>query len=149
MYQTSIRNKKKMQQFYKNKESNYDFDEENEEYAYVINTLGNCRVTVISNCGNKCIGIIRGSLRKFNNRILIEKGNIVIITKSCEVDKKVYIVHKLNPEQVNHLIQENKLSNILVNYYSCLNNSNSNINIDEVTNLVDNLNFSNDDLECI
>jgi len=147
MYQTSIRNKKKMQKFYKNKESNYDFDEENEEYAYVINTLGNCRVTVISNCGNKCIGVIRGSLRKFNNRVLIEKGNIVITTKSSEIDKKVYIVHKLNPDQVNNLIQEDKLSNILVNYYNGL--SNSNINMEEVTNLVDNLDFTNDELEDI
>lgn len=147
MYQTSIRNKKKMQMFYKNKESNYDFDEENEEYAYVINTLGNCRVTVISNSGNKCIGVIRGSLRKFNNRVLIEKGNIVITTKSSEIDKKVYIVHKLNPEQVGNLIQEDKLSNILVNYYNGL--SNSNINMEEVTNLVDNLDFTSNDLEDI
>jgi len=147
MYQTSIRNKKKKKKFNKNKENNYNFDEENEEYAYVINTLGNCRVTVISNCGNKCIGVIRGSLRKFNNRVLIEKGNIVITTKSSEIDKKVYIVHKLNPDQVNNLIQEDKLSNILVNYYNGL--SNSNINMEEVTNLVDNLDFTNDELEDI
>lgn len=147
MYQTSIRNKKKMQNFYKNKESNYDMNDEDEEYAYVTNTLGNCRVTVISNTNIKCIGIIRGSLRKFNNRVLIEKGNIVIITKSNTVDKKVYIVHKLNPEQVNNLIKDNKLSNELINYYNGLNTIN--INSDEITNLVDNLNFNeqNEEIE--
>lgn len=144
MYQTSIRNKKKMQNFYKNKESNYDIDYENEEYAYVLNTLGNCRVTVISNTNIKCIGIIRGSLRKFNNRVLIEKGNIVIITKSDVIDKKVYIVHKLNPEQVNNLIKDDKISSELVNYYNGLNTTN--INLDEISNLVDNLNF-NDEIE--
>ena len=117
MYQTSIRNKKKNQMFYKNKESSYDFDEEEEEYAYVINTLGNCRVTVITNSSIKTIGIIRGSLRNYKNRVLIEKGNIVIVSKNNETaDKKVYIVHKLNPEQINNLIAEQKLSNTIYEF---------------------------------
>ena len=70
MYQTSIRNKKKHSLFNQNKSNDYVLDEECEEYAYVIKILGNCRVIVISNSGSKNIGIIRGSLRKFNKRII-------------------------------------------------------------------------------
>ena len=59
MYQTSIRNKKKHSNFQKNKESNYILDPLNEEYAFVIKMLGNCRVQLISQSGNKAIGVIR------------------------------------------------------------------------------------------
>jgi translation initiation factor IF-1 len=122
--------------FYKNKESSYDFNEDIEEYAFVINTLGNCRVTVITNTSIKAIGIIRGSLRNYKNRVLIEKGNIVIVTKNNETaDKKVYIVHKLNPEQINSLIKEQKLSETIINYYNGIHSVN--INENEINSIND------------
>ena len=135
MYQTSIRNKKTHQNFNRNREK-IILDENEEEYAYVINMLGNCRVTLISNTGINCIGVISGSLRKFNKRVLIEKGDIVIITKSNTIDKKVYILHKLNSEQVNDLISVNGISNILISKYNCISN-----NEDCIDTLTENLNF--------
>lgn len=134
MYQTSIRNKKKHQSFNRNKEQ-YKINENEEEYAYVINMLGNCRVTLISNTGINCIGVISGSLRKFNKRVLVEKGDIVIITKSNTLDKKVYILRKLNSEQVNDLISNNLISDILINKYNCISNN------DCIDTLTENLNF--------
>ena len=80
--------------------------------------LGNCRVQVITNSGIDAIGIIRGSLRKFTKRILIEVGDIVVVSKRDFQDNKVDIVHKYNPEQVNILVLEDKLSNILCNFYN-------------------------------
>jgi initiation factor 1A len=136
MYQTSIRNKKKHQSFNRNKEK-YKLNEEEEEYAYVINMLGNCRVLLISNTGINCTGVISGNLRKFNKRVLIEKGDIVIITKSNTIDKKVYILHKLNSEQVNDLISVNGISNILISKYNCISNNND----DCIDTLTENLNF--------
>ena len=118
MYQTSIRNKKKLSLFNQNRDNDYKLEEAYEEYAYVIKILGNCRVIVIANNGCKNIGIIRGSLRKFNKRILIEKSDIVVISKRDYQVDKVDIVHKFNSEQSNNLIKENKLSNILVNLYN-------------------------------
>jgi initiation factor 1A len=140
MYQTSIRNKKKHQNFNHNKEINYILNKEEEEYAYVINMLGNCRVTLITDSGIKCIGIISGSLRKFNKRILIEKGDIVVVTKSNPNDKKVFILHKFNNEQTNNLISECKISNVLINYY---NNINLNVNSNNNEEVLENLDFSN------
>lgn len=118
MYQTSIRNKKKHMDFQNNREITYKINDEYEEYGYIINMLGNCRVTVISQTGIVCIGVICGSLRKFNKRVLIEKGDIVVITKSSPHDKKVYINYKFNGEQTNSLIEEGKLSEILINHYN-------------------------------
>ena len=71
MYQTSIRNKKKISQFNKVSNNNYIIDKEYELYAYVIKLLGNCRALVLCDDGNEAIGVIRGSMRRFNKRVLI------------------------------------------------------------------------------
>jgi initiation factor 1A len=116
-YQSSIRNKKSNKSFNKNKEVKYKINEEIEEYGIVIKLLGNCRCLVLSNNNVECIGTICGSLRKFNKRILIEKGAIVIITSPSEGNNKVIINYKLNNDQINSLIEEFKLNDKLINLY--------------------------------
>lgn len=138
MYQTSIRNKKKHSNFQKNKESNYILDPLNEEYAFVIKMLGNCRVQLISQSGNKAIGVIRGSLRKFNKRILIEKGDIVVVSNRDFQLGKVDIVHKFNCEQTQGLIKNGSINIFLSNFY----NNKKNINDEnDLTFSIDNLQF--------
>lgn len=118
MYQTSIRNKKKHVSFNRDKDINYDIDPNTEEYAFVVKLLGNCRAKILSNTGTESIGIIRGSLRKFNKRILIENGDIVVISKRDYQKEKVDIVHKFNSEQCQYLIKTEQLSQILINNYN-------------------------------
>jgi initiation factor 1A len=118
MYQTSIRNKKKKKYIYNIKTNSYELDPEIEEYAYVIKMLGNCRVSLITNTGNECIGVIRGNLKRFSNRVLIEKGDIIAVSTRDFQKNKVDIVHKFNRDQVLILISEEKISNILINYYN-------------------------------
>ena len=118
MYQASIRDKKKHQKFYHTKFDNYELNPMYEEYAYVTKMLGNCRVQLLTNTGVNAIGIIRGTLRKFNNRVIIESGDIVVISKRDYQDNKVDIVHKYNTDQVQALITDNKLSNTLCNAYN-------------------------------
>lgn len=127
MYQTSIRNKKKHVSFNRDKEINYDINPQEEEYAYVVKLLGNCRARILSNSGIESIGIIRGTLRKFSKRILVENGDIVVISKREYQRDKVDIVHKFNTEQAQHLIKTEKLSQILINCY------NKQIDIDKKT----------------
>lgn len=135
MYQSSIRDKKKFKNFNHQKEINYNINIEDEEYAYIKKLLGNCRMQVITNSGIEAIGIIRGSLRKFNKRLLIEVGDIVVISKRDYQVSKVDIVHKFNSEQVQHLISENKLSNIILNFY---NSSHSTSNDTKNDNVISN-----------
>ena len=141
-YQSSIRNKKNNKTFNKNKQIKYDFDEELEEYGFVSKMLGNCRCLVISNSNLDCIGTICGSLRKFNKRILIEKGDIVIITKPTATNTKVSINYKLNSEQISTLIYDLKLSERLANLYN--NRCTTIIDDKELNELNDELTFIDD-----
>jgi len=123
MYQTSIRNKKKISQFNKVANNNYIINKEYELYAYVIKLLGNCRVLVLCDNGNEAIGVIRGSMRRFNKRVLIETGDIIAVSKRDFQDNKVDIVHKYNTEQCKNLINEKELSYTLINAYNKVNNN--------------------------
>ena len=118
MYQTSIRNKKKNSQFNKVSNNNYIIDKEYELYAYVIKLLGNCRVLVLCDNGNEAIGVIRGSMRRFNKRVLIETGDIIAVSTREYQDNKVDIVHKYNAEQCKILINSKELSYTLINAYN-------------------------------
>jgi translation initiation factor 1A len=118
MYQTSIRNKKKNSQFNKVSNNNYTINKEYELYAYVIKLLGNCRVLVLCDNGNEAIGVIRGSMRRFNKRVLIETGDIIAVSTREYQDNKVDIVHKYNAEQCKILINDKELSYTLINAYN-------------------------------
>jgi len=117
-YQSTIRNKKTNKSFNKAKETKYEINNDCEEYGYVVKLLGNCRCHILSNSHIDCIGTICGSLRKFNKRILIEKGDIVIITQPSPNNNKVVITYKLNKDQVDNLITDNILNSKLSNMYN-------------------------------
>jgi initiation factor 1A len=118
MYQASIRDKKKHKIFNHQKNDNYELNQEYEEYAYVKKLLGNCRVHLVTASGIEAIGVIRGSLRKFSRRVIIEIGDIVVISKRDYQADKVDIVHKYNLDQVQTLIAEKKLTGTLCSFYS-------------------------------
>lgn len=121
MYQTSIRNKKKLSQFNKVSNNNYNIDKEYEVFAYVIKLLGNCRALVLCDNGNEAIGVIRGSMRRFNKRVLIETGDIIAVSMRDYQNNKVDIVHKYNMEQCKILINNKEISDTLINAYNRVN----------------------------
>lgn len=131
MYQTSIRNKKKLSQFNKVANNNYTIDREHEEYAFVIKLLGNCRVLVLCDNGNEAIGVIRGSMRRFNKRVLIETGDIIAVSMREFQNNKVDIVHKYNAEQCKILINTKEISDTLANAYNKVSASSINNTIEE------------------
>lgn len=134
MYQTSIRNKKKISQFNKVSNNNYTINKDYELYAYVIKLLGNCRVLVLCDNGNEAIGVIRGSMRRFNKRVLIETGDIIVVSTREYQDNKVDIVHKYNAEQCKILINNKELSYTLINAYNKVNIST--VNNDNDANII-------------
>lgn len=134
MYQTSIRKKKK--NFNTSKNSNYDINFECEEYGLVKKLLGNCRVNLICNSGDEVMGIIRGNMRKFNKRVLIDKGDIVVISKREYQANKVDIVHKISSDKYSEVLNSVHFSNVLKNEYynttnTSLNNKETYINFSE------------------
>ena len=118
MYQASIRDKKKHKIFHQQRSDNYEINTDYEELAYVKKLLGNCRLELISASGKETIGVIRGKLRKFNTRVIIEAGDIVVISKRDFQTNKVDIVHKYNPDQIQLLISEEKLSQLFLYLYN-------------------------------
>ena len=118
MYQTSIRNKKKISHFNKANNNNYNIDTEHEVYAYVIKLLGNCRVLVLCDNGTEAVGVIRGSMRRFNKRVLIETGDIIAVSMREFQLNKVDIVHKYNAEQCKLLINNKEISDTLISAYN-------------------------------
>ena len=142
MYQTSIRNKKKISQFNTVSNNNYNIDKEYEVFAYVIKLLGNCRALVLCDNGNEAIGVIRGSMRRFNKRVLIETGDIIAVSMRDYQNNKVDIVHKYNMEQCKILINNKEISDTLINAYNrvnmnTINNTNdANIIFDDVSEVV-------------
>lgn len=56
-------------------------------------------------------------MRKFNKRVLIEEGDIVVVSKRDFQSNKVDIVHKYNLEQTQYLINNKELSDVLINEY--------------------------------
>ena len=127
MYQTSIRKKKK--NFNSNKNENYEINFEYEEYGLVKKLLGNCRVNLITNSGDEVVGVIRGNMRKYNKRVLIEKGDIVVVSKREFQSDKVDIVHKLSLDRYPDILNGNNISNTLKNeYYNNSYNSAANDN---------------------
>jgi len=134
MYQTSIRKKKK--NFNTSKNTNYDINFECEEYGLVKKLLGNCRVNLICNSGDEVMGIIRGNMRKFNKRVLIDKGDIVVISKREYQTNKVDIVHKISSDKYSEILNSVHFSNVLKNEYynttnTSLNNKETYINFSE------------------
>lgn len=134
MYQASIRDKKKHKQFQQLRSDNYELNPNFEEYAYVKKLLGNCRVQIITDSGTDAIGVIRGSMRKFNKRVIIENGDIVVVSKRDFQTNKVDIVHKYNQDQIQYLINEKKLSSNLINMYNYYSKNDN----DTITNNNDN-----------
>ena len=138
MYQTLIRNKKKGTKVVDNYTINLDY----EEYALAKKLLGNCRVLVLCNGGEEIVGIIRGNMRKFNKRVLIDVGDIVVVSKRDYQSNKVDIVHKYNSEQCKTIINNKEISDTLINeYYKNVdktdNNDNHIIFDDKVDNYFD------------
>jgi len=117
MYQASIRNKKKTLNLSKSKNINYIINTNYEDYGFVIKLLGNCRASVLCNNGDIVIGIIRGNMRRFNKRVLIDKGDIVVVSRREYQINKADIVHKYNLEQCQYIINSNELTETLVNEY--------------------------------
>jgi translation initiation factor 1A len=113
MYQTLIRNKKKGTKVVNNYTINLDY----EEYGLAKKLLGNCRILVLCNSGEETVGIIRGNMRKFNKRVLIDVGDIVVVSKRDYQANKVDIVHKFSLEQCKTIINNKEITDTLINEY--------------------------------
>lgn len=118
MYKSRIHNgKSRAARDEKKREMIYP-DEHEQEYAIVQEMLGNGRVRVLCNDKTTRIGRICGSMRKYKSKVIIESGDLVIISLREYEKDKVDIVHKYAFEEANDLAYNKYLPEYITKVYT-------------------------------
>jgi translation initiation factor 1A len=107
MYQSRIRSHKNRN--HRDKKRELLEPDEEQEYGIVQDLLGNGRVRVICDNKEQKIARIRGSMRKYAGKVLIEKGDLVIVAKREFGDDKVDLVHKYHRDEISALVRHHLL----------------------------------------
>jgi len=108
----------KHKKFAKNREDVEKFNiknliksDEDQEYAYIINVLGNCRFNVECSDNKNRLAHIRGKLKK---RTWCNEGDIILISLRDFQDDKCDIIQKYTPEQIQILIENKEIPEFLI-----------------------------------
>jgi len=97
MYQSRIHNAKSRSDR-DSKNRPLELPDDGQEYGYVVKMLGNGRVQVLCADGKERMGRICGSIRKYHKKVLIETGNLILISHRGFEDK-VDILDKYSYEE--------------------------------------------------
>lgn len=112
MYQSRIRNNKQRSKQQKNRP--FVEPSNDQEYGVVQDMLGNGRLRALCSDGVVRIGRIRGSMRKYAGKVIIERGDLVIVAKRDFEDDKVDVVHKYTHDETTALLKAKELSKEIV-----------------------------------
>lgn len=113
MYQSLIRTGKKRTQ-QKEKHRVLTEAEDDQEYSIVRQLMGNGHVKVLCADNQERMGRIRGSMRHSRNKVLIEKGDLLLVSKRGDYDAdKVDIIHKYRHDEANILLTSGSLPEVL------------------------------------
>jgi len=80
--------------------------EEMQEYAKIMNTLGDRRMSVILPDSTEILAVIPGRFRK---RCWMSVGDIVLISRRDFQDNRVDIIHKYKTEELRKLLKLNEI----------------------------------------
>lgn len=112
MYQSRIRNSKQRAKQSRNR--TILEPDEDQEYGIVQDMLGNGRLRALCSDAVVRVGRIRGSMRKYAGKVIIERGDLVILAKRDFEDDKVDVVHKFTHEETSKLMRNGMLPTALV-----------------------------------
>lgn len=107
MYKSRIRNAKQRGKNDKIKEIELPDDEQ--EFAVVERMLGNGRVEVYCNDKKLRVVRIRGSMRKFKSKVIIECSDLVLIARWDFEQDKGDLIHKYAYEEKSYLMYQQML----------------------------------------
>lgn len=116
MYKSNIRNKKARAGRYEKKRELL-FPEEGQEFAFVQELMGNGRLKAMCGDGKVRVARIRGSMRKSKNKAIINRGDIILITRREYEDDKADVIHKYNAEETNKLYIKKELPEVIEKLY--------------------------------
>lgn len=110
MYQSIIRNAKRGRQ---QRKREFVEIEEGQQYGIVQDMLGNGRVNVLCEDGKVKVARIRGSMRKYSNKVIINRMDLVLVSLRDFGDDKVDLFHKYSAEDVSYLMRHRMLPQII------------------------------------
>lgn len=103
MYQSRIRQNKNKRG---GKNKTLVEPEEGQAYAVVKDMLGNGRLRAFCEDGTEKIGRIRGSMRKYSGKVIIDRGDLILVSeRDFGNDDKVDVFHKYSHEDVSALMR--------------------------------------------
>jgi len=117
--------------------------EEGQEYAIAQELIGNGRLRALCEDGKVRIARIRGSMRKSSRKVLIDKGDLILVSRRDFEEDKVDVIHKYTHEEATDIANSKKkgLPDAILRAWT-------NNDIDEDDNVVF-MNDSQDDVESL
>jgi len=104
MYKSRIRNAKEKKRNEKARE--IEFPDDGQLYAVVERMLGNGRVEVYCEDEVKRTVRIRGSMRKFKSKVIIEPSDLVLVSPWDFETDKGDLIHKYTHEEVTYMMYQ-------------------------------------------
>jgi len=117
MYKSRINNAKRRSNR-EEKKRDVVYPDEDQEYGIVQEMLGNGRARVLCHDKSVKIGRICGSMRKFKSKVLIESGDLVIVSAREFEKDKVDIIHKYGFEEAHDIAHNGYLPDYLYRVYT-------------------------------
>ena len=103
MYQSRIKNGKKRTNRDEKHRGIIEPDTD-QEYAIVQELLGNGRLRVMCTDEIPRVARIRGNMRKSTHKVIIEKGDLILISRRDFEEDKVDVIHKYTHEETSSII---------------------------------------------
>jgi translation initiation factor 1A len=111
MYQSRIRNAKSRNNR-NEKARGLEMPDAGQEYGLATQLLGNGRLMVLCSDGVQRMGRICGSMRKYNNKVLVDAGNLLLISHRGFEDK-VDVLGKYTYEETLYLAQYDNFPEVI------------------------------------
>lgn len=110
MYQSRIRESKNRG----NKKRDLLEPEEGQAFAIVQDMLGNGRIRVFCEDKKLRVARIRGSMRKYSGKVLIERNDLIVIAYRDFDDSTADVIHKYTSDEIHHMMRHEMLPDVMV-----------------------------------
>ena len=104
--------------------------EPGQEYAFVVNVLGNCRFELLCYDETIRLGCLRGKMRK---RVWVNKNDCVLVGLRDFQDEKCDIIQKYTETQLQFLIKKKELKSEFVHNGNIKTNELDNSNEEDIS----------------
>jgi initiation factor 1A len=112
MYQSIIASRKKRVNRH-NRKHEFVAPDDDQQFAVVKEMLGNGRLNALCDDGTVRLGRIRGSMRSGPGKMIISKGDLIIVSMR-DFEDKVDVVHKYSHDESSNILRRYNLPEFLI-----------------------------------